>query len=112
MPPPPEGEDADACAAAFAASLRSAIPEEDPYRHWVLSRTLPRKVAESLRRLPIPAPELSGISGARELHNNTRRYFDPQAIEVLKTSFVDMGILDTKPADDSFMTTKFVPVKP
>jgi NitT/TauT family transport system substrate-binding protein len=39
-------------------------------------------------------------------------HFDPQAIEVLKTSFVDMGILDTKPADDSFMTTKFVPVKP
>lgn len=39
-------------------------------------------------------------------------HFDPQAIEVLKTSFVDMGILDKKPSNDDFMTTRFVPVTP
>jgi NitT/TauT family transport system substrate-binding protein len=39
-------------------------------------------------------------------------HFDPQAVEVLKASFVDMGILDTKPTDDQLLTTKFVPVKP
>jgi NitT/TauT family transport system substrate-binding protein len=38
--------------------------------------------------------------------------FDPQAIEVLKTSFVGMHILDSKPADDQLFTTKFLPVKP
>jgi NitT/TauT family transport system substrate-binding protein len=39
-------------------------------------------------------------------------HFDPKAIAVLKDSFVDMGILDTKPADDQLFTTRFVPVKP
>jgi NitT/TauT family transport system substrate-binding protein len=39
-------------------------------------------------------------------------HFDPEAIEVLKTSFVEMGILDKKPADEDFLTRKFVPVKP
>jgi ABC-type nitrate/sulfonate/bicarbonate transport system substrate-binding protein len=38
--------------------------------------------------------------------------FDPKAMAVLKDSFVDMGILDTKPADDQLFTAQFVPVKP
>jgi NitT/TauT family transport system substrate-binding protein len=39
-------------------------------------------------------------------------HFDPQAVETLKQSFVDMGTLDHKPADDELFTTRFVPVKP
>jgi NitT/TauT family transport system substrate-binding protein len=39
-------------------------------------------------------------------------HFDPQAIEVLKTSYVDLKILDTKPSDDQLYTARFVPVKP
>jgi ABC-type nitrate/sulfonate/bicarbonate transport system substrate-binding protein len=39
-------------------------------------------------------------------------HFDPQAIEVLKTSFVEMGILDKKPSNDDILATRFVPVKP
>ena len=39
-------------------------------------------------------------------------HFDPQAIEVLETSFVDMGIVDKKPSSDDILTTKFVPVTP
>ncbi|HVA12298.1 MAG TPA: ABC transporter substrate-binding protein [Stellaceae bacterium] len=38
--------------------------------------------------------------------------FDPQAVAVLKQSFVDMGTLPTKPADAAMFTTQFVPVKP
>ncbi len=38
--------------------------------------------------------------------------FDPQAVEVLKQSFVEMGTLDKKPANDELFTTRFVPVKP
>ena len=38
--------------------------------------------------------------------------FDPQAVEALKQSFVDMGTLASKPADDAMFTTQFVPVKP
>jgi hypothetical protein len=38
--------------------------------------------------------------------------FDPQAVAVLKQSFVEMGTLSSKPADDVLFTTQFVPVKP
>ncbi len=38
--------------------------------------------------------------------------FDPKAIEVLKESYVEMGILDKKPSNDQLFTTKFLPVKP
>jgi NitT/TauT family transport system substrate-binding protein len=38
--------------------------------------------------------------------------FDPEAIEVLKTSYVEMGALDKKPATDQLLTSQFVPVKP
>jgi len=37
--------------------------------------------------------------------------FDPQAIAVLKQSYVEMGTLPKKPADDVLFTTQFLPVK-
>ena len=42
----------------------------------------------------------------------TDGHFDPQAVEVLKDSFVGMGILSDRPADDQLFTTQFLPVKP
>jgi hypothetical protein len=42
----------------------------------------------------------------------TDGHFDPEAVAVLKDSFVGMGILTEKPADDQLFTTKFLPVKP
>jgi NitT/TauT family transport system substrate-binding protein len=38
--------------------------------------------------------------------------FDPEAVEVLKESWVEMGILDAKPNNDQLFTTQFLPVKP
>ena len=38
--------------------------------------------------------------------------FDPKAMAILENSFIDMGILDSKPSDDQLFTTRFVPVKP
>lgn len=38
--------------------------------------------------------------------------FDPQAVAVLKQSFVDMGTLSDKPSDDVLFTTQFLPVEP
>ncbi len=38
-------------------------------------------------------------------------HFDPKAIEIIKDSFIDMGILDQKPTNDQLFTTRFVPVK-
>jgi ABC-type nitrate/sulfonate/bicarbonate transport system substrate-binding protein len=38
--------------------------------------------------------------------------FDPEAMKVLKSSFLEMGILDQEPPDDKILTTKFLPVRP
>ena len=38
--------------------------------------------------------------------------FDPQAVAVLKKSYVDMGTLPSEPPDSALFTTQFVPVKP
>ncbi len=37
--------------------------------------------------------------------------FDPKAVEVLKQSFIEMGLLKETPDDKSMFTTQFVPVK-
>jgi NitT/TauT family transport system substrate-binding protein len=39
-------------------------------------------------------------------------HFDDQAVDVLKSSYVDMNILDRKPSDDEILTRQFVPVRP
>jgi NitT/TauT family transport system substrate-binding protein len=38
--------------------------------------------------------------------------FDPQAIDVLKDTYVEMGMLDKKPETNQMLTTQFTPVKP
>jgi NitT/TauT family transport system substrate-binding protein len=38
--------------------------------------------------------------------------FDPQAVSVLKQSFVDMGTLKEKPAYSALFTTQFLPIQP
>jgi len=38
--------------------------------------------------------------------------FDPKAVEVIKQSFIEMGMLKEKPADNQMFTTQFLPVKP
>ena len=58
--------------AAFAAADRS----EAPYRHWILSKIFPAGLTDELRYLPFPLPDLHGVSGKRELHNDQRHYFD------------------------------------
>jgi ABC-type nitrate/sulfonate/bicarbonate transport system substrate-binding protein len=37
--------------------------------------------------------------------------FDPKAVAVLKDSFLEMGMLESRPSDDQLFTTKFVPAK-
>jgi len=62
------------------ASLRSSIAHAErcaiPYRHFIASKVFPPGVAEDLRRLPFEVAGVDGVSGKRELHNETRRYFD------------------------------------
>ena len=58
--------------AGFAASER----HEAPYRHWLIATCLPPGAVEEINALPFPAPKLGGVSGKREVHNATRKYFD------------------------------------
>ncbi len=60
---------------ALTTSLTTA-PASMPFRHWLLPDMLPDATAKALSALPFTAPDLHGVSGKRELHNDTRQYFD------------------------------------
>ena len=64
--------------ASLDASFAAGRQFEDPYRHWIVSDVLPKAVAQTLYRLPFEAADLHGVSGKRELHNDTRKYFDAE----------------------------------
>ena len=66
----------EAVVASMHASIRAAKRTEAPYRHWFLDDCLPAASVAPIQQLPFEAPALSGISGKRELHNATRKYFD------------------------------------
>ena len=65
---------------AFVSSLLESIAAskrtETPYRHWFLQRCLPDAAVDPILALPFSAGSLDGVSGKRELHNDTRKYFD------------------------------------
>jgi hypothetical protein len=66
----------EAIVATLLSSFAAAKVNEKPYPHWVLSGCLPEPVIDEINALPFPAPELGGVSGKREIHNGTRKYFD------------------------------------
>ena len=67
---------ADATVSSLLASFSAGKRAETPYRHWFVSGCLPQGAIGELIDLPFPAPSLDGVSGKREVHNGTRRYFD------------------------------------
>ncbi|MGH9614940.1 MAG: 2OG-Fe(II) oxygenase [Bryobacteraceae bacterium] len=67
---------ADSVRRRFERSLAQAKRSDEPYRHWMMSEVFPEPVVDALASLPFEAPDLGGVSGARELHNDTRSYFD------------------------------------
>jgi hypothetical protein len=70
--PPPR----DAFVAALLTSIEASERNETPYRHWLLRHCLPEAAVAPVQTLPFPPPALGGVSGRRELHNVTRKYFD------------------------------------
>ncbi len=60
----------------FLKSVDTSAVADRPYRHWNLKNCLPDDVLKETIMLPFDAPDLGGVSGKRELHNNTRKYFD------------------------------------
>lgn len=73
--------DAESLASAFTASVAARRTFEEPYRHFLLDNVFPKAVAQELAHLPFDAPDLGGLSGKRELHNDQRHYFDAQGME-------------------------------
>lgn len=63
---------------SFLTSLNAAEHAPSPYPHWSLTDCLPANVLHEAQNLPFEAPALAGVSGKRELHNATRRYFDTE----------------------------------
>lgn len=63
-------------ARAFCASLDARKTFDEPYRWWLIENALPKAALEELAGLPFAAPALEGVSGRREVHNDTRSYFD------------------------------------
>ena len=66
---------------AFLASIAAAKGNAKPYPHWFLSDCLPAAAVDEILALPFPPPALDGVSGKRELHNNTRKYFDQENMD-------------------------------
>lgn len=101
------------------ANLERRTVFTEPYRHYLLDATLPPAAVSDLAHLPLPAPDLHGVSGKRELHNDTRSYFDAQGMdrhpvmknvaEVFQSSEVVTAIARAfdAPIDDTFLRLEY-----
>lgn len=68
----------DAFVASLTKSFAQAAVGSSPYQHWNIANCVPDDAVDPLIDLPFPAPALGGVSGKREIHNATRRYFDAE----------------------------------
>ena len=69
-------DDAGMIAEAFCASVAKRKSFAEPYPWHLVDDLFPAQVTHALATLPFPAPALGGVSGTREVHNDTRSYFD------------------------------------
>ena len=104
---------------AVMASARAAQRFDEPYPHFLVDNILPAAVAEALDRLPVRAPALEGVSGRRELHNDTRSYADEENMarfpvmkavaEALQSTEVVRVLAETydAPIDDTFLRLEY-----
>ena len=59
-------------------SFAEAKTSTTPYPYWIVDNCLPADVVREVLALPFAAPALGGVSGKREVHNATRKYFDAE----------------------------------
>jgi hypothetical protein len=84
----------------FSESVANGDRGDQPYPHWVLRGCFPGDTIDDILTLPFPAPSLEGVSGKRELHNKTRRYFDAEnreafpVVEAVAEAFQDKRVVD------------------
>lgn len=72
----PAASTAEDIVRSLLRSIDAGERSDVPYPHWYLRDCLPPDVADDILALPFPAPDLGGVSGKRELHNQDRIYFD------------------------------------
>ncbi len=70
----------DDIAMSLLAAVDARDTRQEPFRWHLLADALPPAAIRELAELPFPAPALRGVSGKRELHNDTRSYFDKVAM--------------------------------
>ena len=104
---------------AFQASLDARKTFDEPYRHYLIENVLPPAVAKALGDLPFDAPHLDGVSGRREVHNDTRSYFDAENVvrypvmramaEAFQSTEVVQAISQAfgAPVDDTFLRLEY-----
>jgi hypothetical protein len=86
----------------FTESIANGDHDSTPYPHWVLKNCFPEDTIQDIQSLPFPAPSLDGVSGKRELHNATRKYFDIEnrdkhdSVNAVSEAFQDKRITDTR----------------
>lgn len=86
--------------ASLLAAFARARPDEAPYRHWTVTEVFPPGLTSELQRLPFATPDLHGVSGKRELHNDQRHYFDAannarfEACGAVADSFQSRQVID------------------
>ena len=68
----------DTVVGALTQSFAAAKKGASPYPHWFVDKCMPDDVIADVLALPFPAPSLGGVSGKREVHNATRKYFDAE----------------------------------
>lgn len=66
-------------------SFNESEQREQPYRHWRLSNLFPLETAKAVGQLPFTPPVIDDTGGRRETHNETRRFFDQDAISQFPT---------------------------
>ncbi len=57
-------------------AFQNAERFDAPYQHWTLNNLFPSEIADMLPSIEFPIQDLGGVSGKRELHNDTRHYVD------------------------------------
>ena len=94
----PTAISSQAVVSSLQASFNAAKRHETPYRHWFVSHCLPEGAIDDIIGLPFPAPSLDGVSGKREVHNATRKYFDVEnrakfpVISAISDAFQDASV--------------------
>jgi hypothetical protein len=91
---------ADAIITTLVDSFEKSKHCNTPYVHWFLKGCLPPEALKATLALPFEAPSLAGISGKREVHNATRKYFDAEnrakfpIVRALADSLQDQRVTD------------------